>query len=178
MCMILPGRYSWWGSWEAIRDNRKAFRSWSMCSCFEADLWRLSYSGKHEAGSPAVVGFSVLCSVPLADINAGMPWVGFTRDSRTCVLRSNRWPAGQCRRLQNLRIEKQQMTSRIVQSVSAQRHARLLKGSTHPEMPQGLRKQFSALQIKTSKNKIFQGTRGLLCYRLLYLHGVLFVHGG
>ncbi|CAD6336190.1 unnamed protein product [Miscanthus lutarioriparius] len=46
----------------------------------------LSSSGKHEAGSPAVVGFSVLCSVPLADINAGMPLVGFTRDSRTCVL--------------------------------------------------------------------------------------------
>ena len=86
--------------------------------------------------------------------------------------------SGVHQRLQNLRIEKQQMTSRIVQSASAQRHARLLKGSTHPEMPQGLRKQFSALQIKTSKNKIFQGTRGLLCYRLLYLHGVLFVHGG
>ena len=46
-----------------------------------------------------------------------------------------------------------------MQSASAQRHARLLKGSTHPEMPQGLRKQFSALQIETSKNKIFQSTR-------------------
>ena len=86
MCMILLGRYSCWGSWDAIRDDRKAFGSWSMCSCFESDLWQLSSSGKHEAGSPAVVGFSVLCSVPLADINAGMPLVGFTRDSRTCAL--------------------------------------------------------------------------------------------
>ena len=162
MCMILPGRYSWWGSSGAIRDNHKAFRSWSMCSCFEADLWRLSYPGKHEAGSPAVVGFSVLCSL-LNSSGRHQCWNALS---------------GVHQRLQNLRIEKQQMTSRIVQSASAQRHARLLKGSTHPEMPQGLRKQFSALQIKTSKNKIFQSTRGLLCYRLLYLHGVLFVHGG
>ncbi|XP_066323256.1 uncharacterized protein [Miscanthus floridulus] len=69
----------------ALLASALPFWCWQLNHVHDS-IRKLSSSGKHEAGSPAVVGFSVLCSVPLADINAGMPLVGFTRDSRTCAL--------------------------------------------------------------------------------------------
>jgi hypothetical protein len=92
----------------------------------------LSSPGKGEAGSPAVVGFSVFCSVPLyADINAGIPSVGFIRDSRVCVLTAT----------------DDQLDSAECFCTAARTFAERFNSSWD-----GTRYQFSALQIKTSRN--------------------------